>query len=143
MHVYLQVYFLTLRYAMQKVKNFHLKLMNLKTGLTPLKSQEIKSYRVKESPIQMECKLIKIVSINGENYGGSYVVFGEIIVTHVRTDLKNNNEKINEQMIQTVSRLGALRYGTGKVANANNTGRTTTLIILIATISSPRVNNSK
>ena len=93
-----------------------------KTGLTPLKSDKIEPFRVKESPMQMECKAIKIVDINGENYGGSYVVFGEVVATHVRTDLKVNDEKINEQMVQTVSRLGALRYGTAKVDFEMNKG---------------------
>ena len=42
---------------------------------------------------------IEIVSINGENYGATHVVFGQVIATHVPTDLKVDGEKVNEQAV--------------------------------------------
>ncbi len=44
------------------------------TGLTPLPSQLVKPPRVKESPINMECRLYKIVTVGSEAGGGALVI---------------------------------------------------------------------
>eukprot|EP00494_Astrolonche_serrata_P005449 UN05465 len=53
-------------------------------GLTPLPSEKIKPPRILESPIQMECELLKVVDLNGDNYGGATIVVGKILQGHVR-----------------------------------------------------------
>ena len=83
-------------------------------GLTAIDSKYVLPKRVKESPIQLECKLIDIISINGQNYGGSHVIIGQIIAAHIRQDCQTKDELCNEQLINTVSRLGGLRYGNAK-----------------------------
>ena len=38
----------------------------IKSGLTPIKSSQVKPYRVKESPVQMECIVKNIISLGEE-----------------------------------------------------------------------------
>ena len=83
-------------------------------GLTAIDSDYVIPKRVKESPIQLECTLIDIFDINGNNYGGTHIVVGEIIAAHIREDCQDQQEICNEQLVETVSRLGGLRYGNAK-----------------------------
>ena len=91
-------------------------------GLTAIDSEHVLPKRVKESPMQLECKLIEIISVNGDNYGGSHVIIGEIIAAHIREDVKSSDEIVNEQLTNTVSRLGGLRYGNAKCSFEINSG---------------------
>jgi len=55
-------------------------------GLTPVKSDLVKSPRVQESAINMECQMRQIVEF-GEFPQSTYVVIGEVLRVHVRDDL--------------------------------------------------------
>jgi flavin reductase (DIM6/NTAB) family NADH-FMN oxidoreductase RutF len=56
------------------------------SGLTPLKSEVVTPFRVKESPVQYECVLNKEVNF-GEEVGGANGMFVEVKKIHVREDL--------------------------------------------------------
>jgi flavin reductase (DIM6/NTAB) family NADH-FMN oxidoreductase RutF len=78
-------------------------------GLTPLKSEKIKPNRVKESPIQLECKVHKLIEI-GDGAGGSTVVIGEVLLAHVH-DKAYENGRILLNEILPISRLAGDFYG--------------------------------
>src|SRR6476661_8336917 len=44
-----------------------------KSGFTPLKSDLVKPFRVKESPVQMECKVLQIIETGNEGGAGNLI----------------------------------------------------------------------
>jgi flavin reductase (DIM6/NTAB) family NADH-FMN oxidoreductase RutF len=82
-----------------------------KVGLTPLKSEIVGAYRVKESAIHMECKTLKIVQIGNGAPGSSHVIFGEIVKAHVMKEAIHEG-RIDPKVIQNVGRMGGFSYTT-------------------------------
>jgi flavin reductase (DIM6/NTAB) family NADH-FMN oxidoreductase RutF len=58
----------------------------IKSGLTPIQSDIVKPKRVKESPFQMECKLLDMMSY-GEGGASANIAICEVIKFHVAEDL--------------------------------------------------------
>ncbi len=57
-----------------------------KIGLTPAKCEIVKAPRVAESPINMECRLLKILKF-GEVPAESNIIIGELVLVHVKDEL--------------------------------------------------------
>ena len=81
----------------------------IKSGLTPIKSSKVKPYRVKESPVQMECIVKNIISL-GEEGGAGNLVVCEIIKMHVSEGILNSHHQIDPNKIDLVGRMGANWY---------------------------------
>ena len=81
----------------------------IKTGLTPLESIQVKPYRVKESPVQMECIVKNIISL-GEKGGAGNLVVCEIIKMHISENILNRDHQIDPNKIDLVGRMGANWY---------------------------------
>ena len=81
----------------------------IKSGFTPLESIEVKPYRVKESPIQMECIVKNIVSL-GEEGGAGNLVVCEIVKMHISENILNEHHKIDPNKIDLVGRMGGNWY---------------------------------
>jgi len=81
-----------------------------KVGLTPLASELVKSPRVKESAIQMECKVHKSIEIGDGGAGASTIIFGEIVLMHVSKEAYSDGS-ISFDKIKCVGRLGGASYG--------------------------------
>ena len=77
----------------------------IESGFTHLKSEFIKPFRVKESPVQMECKVKKIISL-GKNGGAGNLIICEILLIHVSEKILNENKKIDQEKINLIGRLG-------------------------------------
>ena len=58
----------------------------IKSGLTPLKSDMVKPFRVKESPVQFECKVRQVIE-TGDQGGAGNLVICEILLIHVNPDV--------------------------------------------------------
>ena len=80
-------------------------------GLTPLDSQIVKAPRVKESPINMECKLLQVVEVGPAEPGGGFLVIGEIVLFHIKDDLLENG-RIDTGLLKPVGRLAGKEYTT-------------------------------
>lgn len=76
---------------------------------TPLPSKLIRAPRVKESPINLECELYKLVPVGSGGKGSSTIVIGEVVYAHVRDDIFENGRIITERM-KPVSRLAGSFY---------------------------------
>lgn len=81
----------------------------IKSGLTPLESIQVKPYRVKESPVQMECLVKDIISL-GEEGGAGNLVVCEIVKMHISENILNEHHQIDPNKIDLVGRMGANWY---------------------------------
>ena len=61
----------------------------IKSGLTPIKSNLIKPFRVKESPVQMECTVNDVISL-GKQGGAGNLVICEIKMLHINKNILND-----------------------------------------------------
>ena len=81
----------------------------IKSGFTPLESIHVKPYRVKESPVQMECIVKEIISL-GEEGGAGNLVVCEILKMHISENVLNEHHQIDPNKIDLVGRMGANWY---------------------------------
>ena len=97
------------------------------SGLTPIESDLVKPPRVKESLVNMECKLLQVVHVSSKPLGGSLVI-GEILRFHIRDDLFNDyridpdklhpiGRMAGSTYIRTTDRFDLIRPKTGEVKN--------------------------
>src|SRR5690606_6535628 len=80
-----------------------------KSGLTMIASDKVRPPRVKESPMQLECKIIEVKPL-GEGPGAGNLVFAEVIRIHLRREVLDGQGKIDQAKIDLVARLGANWY---------------------------------
>src|ERR1051325_2989129 len=81
----------------------------IKAGLTPIASERIKPFRVKESPVQMECKVINIIELGQEGGAGNLVIC-EVLLMHVDEKILDANKNIDPDKIDLVARMGGNYY---------------------------------
>lgn len=81
----------------------------LKAGLTMLKSDIVKPFRVAESPVQFECKVIKVEAL-GENGGAGNLIFSEVVKVHIDKAILDENGSIDQAKIDLVARMGGNWY---------------------------------
>ena len=77
----------------------------IKAGFTPIKSDLIRPFRVKESPVQMECSVKEIIPL-GDKGGAGNLVVCEIIKIHVSEQVLDSDHQIDPQKINLVGRIG-------------------------------------
>ena len=80
----------------------------IKSGLTPVDSEIVKPKRVKESPFQMECKLVEMKSY-GESGGSANIAICEVLKIHVAEDIFTNGI-IDPKKIDLVARMSGNFY---------------------------------
>jgi len=85
------------------------------SGLTTAPSQVVSVPRVAESPINMECKLYKVVPIGPDGPGGGSLVIGEVVLFHI-DDRIYEDGRIDIDGLRPLGRLAGTRYTTlGKI----------------------------
>jgi flavin reductase (DIM6/NTAB) family NADH-FMN oxidoreductase RutF len=81
----------------------------IKAGLTPIKSDLVKPFRVKESPVQFECKVIEVKEL-GDGGGAGNLVICEVLKIHIDEKVLDDNQMINQEKIDLVARMGGNWY---------------------------------
>jgi len=81
----------------------------IKSGLTMLPSEMVTPFRVAESPVQFECKVIKVEAL-GDQGGAGNLIFSEVLKIHVDTDILDDNGNIDQFKIDQVARMGGNWY---------------------------------
>ena len=82
-----------------------------KFGITAAKSDLVRPPRVAAAPVAYECRLRQIVNI-GEGPLAAHVIFGSILVAHVRDDVLGANGKPDARKLDLIGRLGGEDYTT-------------------------------
>lgn len=80
-----------------------------KAGFTPLASQLVKPFRVKESPVQFECKVVEVKAM-GDQGGAANLIICEIVLMHISDSVLNAQSRIDQHKIDLVARLGGDYY---------------------------------
>ena len=80
-----------------------------KAGFTPIASQMVKPFRVKESPVQFECKVKQVIE-TGTSGGAGNLIVCEILLMHIDENVLNDHGKIDPHKIDLVARRGADYY---------------------------------
>jgi flavin reductase (DIM6/NTAB) family NADH-FMN oxidoreductase RutF len=81
-----------------------------KAGLTPIASDLIRPFRVKESPAQMECKVERIIPLGTEG-GAGHLMICTILRMHIDENvLDTEGKRIDPQKMDLVGRLGRSYY---------------------------------
>ncbi len=80
-----------------------------KAGFTPVASQLVKPFRVKESPVQMECKVLEVKETGIEG-GAANLIICEILLIHINESILTDDKKIDPDKIDLVARMGGNLY---------------------------------
>ncbi len=81
----------------------------IKSGLTMLKSDIVKPYRVAESPVQFECRVTKVEAL-GKEGGAGNLIFSEVVKIHINPSVLDENGSIDQHKIDQVARMGGNWY---------------------------------
>ncbi|OAQ38191.1 flavin reductase [Pedobacter psychrophilus] len=80
-----------------------------KAGFTEIASTKIKPPRVKEAPVQLECKVNDIIVL-GNGGGAGHLIIAEVLAIHIHETILDENGKIDVFKIDQVARLGGNWY---------------------------------
>ncbi|MCF4100420.1 flavin reductase family protein [Gillisia sp. M10.2A] len=80
-----------------------------KAGLTMLKSDVVKPFRVAESPVQFECKINEVVELGQEGGAGNLVIC-EVVRMHFDEAILDDTGFIDQHKIDLVARMGGNWY---------------------------------
>jgi len=84
-----------------------------KAGLTMLKSDVVKPFRVAESPVQFECKVNDIIKLGTEGGAGNLIIC-EVVKLHINDAVLNESGSIDQEQLDLVSRAGGSYYSRAK-----------------------------
>jgi len=80
-----------------------------KSGFTPIPSEKVKPYRVKESPVQIECKVRQVIE-TGTGAGAANLIICEVLLIHVNDKVLDKTGMIETRKLDLVGRMGADYY---------------------------------
>ncbi len=84
-----------------------------KAGFTMLASEKVKPFRVAESPIQLECKVNKVVELGKEGGAGNLIIC-EVVKLHIKEEFLDEDGAIDQQKLDLVARAGGSLYSRAK-----------------------------
>ncbi len=80
-----------------------------KAGFTPIASELIKPFRVKESPVQLECKVNQVIELGTQGGAGNLIIC-EVLLMHISETILDANKHIDPFKIDLVARMGGNWY---------------------------------
>ncbi len=78
-------------------------------GFTAIPSERVKPFRVKESPVQMECVVKQVIATGDQGAAGNLVIC-EVLLMHVEESVLNERGTIDQRKIDLVGRMGGHFY---------------------------------
>ncbi|MDX2135609.1 MAG: flavin reductase family protein [Saprospiraceae bacterium] len=80
-----------------------------KAGLTPLKSEQVRPFRVAESPVHMECVVEQILPL-GDQGGAGNLIICRIVLMHIHEGVLTDKGRIDPNKIDLMGRMGRFWY---------------------------------
>ncbi|MVX34441.1 flavin reductase family protein [Myroides sp. LoEW2-1] len=81
----------------------------IKAGFTMIPSDEVRPFRVKESPVQFECIVQEVIGLGNEGGAGNLVIC-EVVKMHIDERILTSDGKIDQTKLDLVSRMGGNWY---------------------------------
>lgn len=81
----------------------------IKAGFTMQESEFVKPFRVKESPVQFECKVVDIIETGTEGGAGNLVIC-HVLAMHINDEVLDSEGRIDPNKIDLVARMGGDWY---------------------------------
>lgn len=81
----------------------------VKAGFTPVPSEMVKPFRVKESPVQMECRVLQVIE-TGQEGGAGNLIICEMLCMHIDDAILDAQGRIDPHKIDLVARMGQDYY---------------------------------
>lgn len=81
----------------------------VKSGLTPIASEVVKPFRVKEAPVQFECVVNEIVAL-GDSGGAGNLIICEVKRMHISDEVLDESGNLSPQKLDLVARMGGNWY---------------------------------
>ena len=78
-------------------------------GIEAVASERVAAPRVASAPVAFECELLHHYEIPD---GGNVVVFGRVLLAHLRDDLVGDDGRIDIRALDPIARLAGTTYGT-------------------------------
>lgn len=82
------------------------------SGLTPIESELVKPPRVRESRVQMECRLHQLIVVSERPQGGC-LILGQVLRIHVADELLDGF-RIDADKLRAIGRMGGNTYSRTK-----------------------------
>ncbi len=82
------------------------------TGLTAIKSERVKSPRIAEARVNLECRLLQTLELMEEYKDGpglKSIVFGQVVMIHIKDEVWVDG-KIDPSRLRVISRTGGNSY---------------------------------
>jgi flavin reductase (DIM6/NTAB) family NADH-FMN oxidoreductase RutF len=79
------------------------------TGLSLKPSVKVRPPRLAESPVNMECRVVQVVSV-GSGPGAANLVIGEVLAFHIAEAVLDDAGRIDPRKLRTIARLGGDLY---------------------------------
>ena len=80
-----------------------------KGGFTPVPSEKVKPFRVKESPVQFECKVLETRAMS-DKPGAANLIIAEALLIHMDESILADENTVDPQKIDMVGRMGNFNY---------------------------------
>ena len=84
-----------------------------KAGFSMLASEKVKPFRVKESPVQFECKVLEIKELGSQGGAGNLIIC-EVVCMHIDEAILDENGNIDQVKLDLVARAGGSFYSRAK-----------------------------
>ena len=81
----------------------------VKAGFTPIASETVAPFRVKESPVQFECHVNQVIEL-GQQGGAGNLIICQVKKIHVNEAFMNEQGNIDQNKIDLVARMGGDWY---------------------------------
>lgn len=81
----------------------------IKSGLTPIESEMVQPFRIKESPVQFECKVNEVIELGNQGGAGNLIIC-EVLKIHIDDSVLDEKGMIDQHKIDLVSRMGGNWY---------------------------------
>lgn len=78
-------------------------------GLTPIPATQVQALMVKESPVNMECRVKEIITL-GDKGGAGHLIICEVLCMHINEEVLDENQRIDPNKIDLVGRMGRAFY---------------------------------
>jgi flavin reductase (DIM6/NTAB) family NADH-FMN oxidoreductase RutF len=113
-----------------------------KAGVTMLPSENVRPFRVKESPVHFECQVSDIIPL-GENGGAGHLIICHVVKLHIDENVLDEQGRIDVHKIDLAGRMGRTFYSRNSGDAVFSVNQSQTEMVIGFDALPQRIKNSK